>query len=74
MFGRKEISITNERFLEITLANRPFPSCLKPVFQSEAECEALGFDMKMIFYSRANKLNFTLRKVLHFASFESESF
>ena len=70
MFGKRKY----KSFLERTLANRPFPSCLKPVFQSEAECEALGLDMKMIFYSRANKLNFTLRKVLHFASFESESF
>ena len=29
-------------------------SCLKPLFQSEAKCEAI--DMKMIFHSHANKL------------------
>ena len=34
----------------------PFPSCPKPLFQSEAKCEAI--DMKMIFYSHANKTRF----------------
>ena len=34
------------------LFNRPFPSCPKPLFQSEAKCEAI--DVKNIFYSRAN--------------------
>ena len=34
-----------ERCLE--LSNRLFPSCLKPLFQSEAKCEAI--DMKMMF-------------------------
>ena len=29
------------------IINSPFPSCLKPLFQSEAKCEAT--DMKMIF-------------------------
>ena len=38
------------------LFNRPFPSCPKPLFQSEAKCEAI--DMKNIFYSRANKTDF----------------
>ena len=35
------------------LFNRPFPSCPKPLFQSEAKCEAI--DVKNIFYSHANK-------------------
>ena len=34
------------------LFNWPFPSCPKPLFQSEAKCEAI--DVKNIFYSRAN--------------------
>ena len=36
--------------------NSPFPSCLKPLFQSEAKCRAI--DMEMIFYSHANKTHF----------------
>ena len=35
---------------------RPFPSYPNPLFQSEAKCEAI--DMKMIFYSHANKTHF----------------
>ena len=50
--------------------NRPFPSCLKPLFQSEANCEA--FDMKMVFILMQTKLIFTT-KVWHFwPRFESE--
>ena len=37
------------------LFNRPFPSCPKPLFQSEAKCETI--DMKNI-YSHANKTDF----------------
>ena len=33
--------------------NRPFSSCLKPLFQSEAKYEAI--DMEIIFFSHANK-------------------
>ena len=47
----------------------PFPSCRKPLFQSEAKCDAV--DMKNdFFYSPATeaKLIFT-RKVLYLASF-----
>ena len=36
--------------------NRPFPSFPKPLFQSEANCEAI--DVNMILYSTANKLHF----------------
>ena len=41
-----------------------FPSCLKPLLQSEAKFKAI--DMKMIFYSHANKTHFP-RKVLQLA-------
>ena len=38
-------------------ANGPSPSCLlKPLFYSEVKCEAI--DIKMIFYSHANKIHF----------------
>ena len=36
--------------------NRPFPSSKKSHFQSEAKCEAI--DMKMSFYSHANRTHF----------------
>ena len=48
-----------------SMANRPFPRCPKPLFQSEAKCEAT--DIKMIFFILMQiKLIFT-RKVLHLA-------
>ena len=43
-------------FLDI---NRPFASCPKPLFHNEAKCEAI--DMKVIFYSHANKTYFHKR-------------
>ena len=36
--------------------NSPSPSCLKPLFQSEAKCEAI--DLKMIFNFHAHKTHF----------------
>ena len=36
--------------------NGPFPSCHKPLFQSEARCEAI--DVEIIFYSHANIVHF----------------
>ena len=36
--------------------NRPFPSCPYPLFQSEAKYEVI--DIKMTFYSHANKTQF----------------
>ena len=39
------------RHYYLAINNRPFPSCLKPLFQSEAKCEAI--DKKMILYSYA---------------------
>ena len=49
-----------------TLCNRPFPTCSKPLFQSEATCKAI--ELKMIFILTQIKLIFT-RKVLHLALF-----
>ena len=46
-----EINISNNE-----VSNRLFQSCPKPLFQSEAKCEAI--DMKMISYSHANKTHF----------------
>ena len=46
--------------------NRPFSSCLKLLFQTEAKCEAI--DMKVIFSLMQIKFIFT-RKVLYIASF-----
>ena len=37
---------------------RPFPSYPKPLFQSEANCEAIDMKMISVFYSRANKTYF----------------
>ena len=49
-----------------SMANGPFLRCPKPLFQSEAKCEAT--DIKMIFFILMQiKLIFT-RKVLHLAS------
>ena len=36
--------------------NSPFASCFKPLFQSEAKCEAI--DLKMIFNFNAHKTHF----------------
>jgi len=52
----------------VCVFNRPFPRCLKPLFQSEAQCEAI--DMKMIFYSHANRTHFNIKLLhLHLALF-----
>ena len=54
---------------ELVVYNRPLPWCSKPLFQSEARCEAI--DVKMIYYIyilMQIKLLFT-RKVLHLPSF-----
>ena len=54
--------------------NRPFPSCLKPLFQNGAKCKV--FDMKIIFISHANKTHlhmkgFALGLVLRVRVFET---
>ena len=49
-------TVRNKLCLQLT--HRPFPSCLKPLFQNEAKFNAI--DMKMIFfYSHANKTHST---------------
>ena len=45
---------------------RRFPSCLKPLFQSEAKCDAI--DTNMILYSRVNEALIFKRNVVHLAS------
>ena len=37
-------------------SSRPFPSCLKPLFKSEAECKAI--DVIIVFSTHANKTHF----------------
>ena len=39
--------------------NRPFASCLVPLFQSESWC--IAFHMKMSFHSCANKTRFFMK-------------
>ena len=39
--------------------NRPFPSCFKPHYESEAKCKV--FVMKISFHSYANKTNFHMK-------------
>ena len=55
----KSRQIREQETLIINMQNRPFSTCPKPLFQSEATCKAI--DMKM-------KLTVT-RKVLHLAWF-----
>ena len=51
--------------------NRPFASCPKPLFHNEAKCEAI--DMKVFFYSHANK-TFFHKRLFQNSHFKSESF
>ena len=48
----------------------PVPSCPELLFQSEAKCKAI--DIKVTFYSYANKLIFT-RKVYTQGAFDREN-
>ena len=68
----------NEKWVEYDLnwrnTNRPFLSCLRPLFQCELKCEAI--DMKILIYSYVNynyKTHFH-KKVLHLASFGKREF
>ena len=65
---------TNISSPEINLStlNRPFPSWCKSPFQSEARCKAI--DMKMTYYSHANKTHFHHKGFWTLPRFESESF
>ena len=51
-------------------SNRPFPGSPRPLYQNEVRCSA--FDMKMIFYSHANKTHF--KRLCTWSHFESEGF
>jgi len=44
---------------KIVERNRPFPSCLVPLFESESWCKALH--MIMSFYSHADKTHFYMK-------------
>ena len=50
------------------IVNRPFLSCLKPLFQSEAKCEAIVMKMFFFLFSFRSKLIFTT-EVFPLASF-----
>ena len=52
------VSLRCSFWTELVVYNRPLPWCSKPLFQSEARCEAI--DVKMIYYiySHANKTPF----------------
>ena len=62
----KKMKMKGSILLLSTPRNRPFLSFPKPLFESEAMCEAI--DMEMIFKSHAKQLIFT-RKVVYLASF-----
>ena len=58
--------------INLSTLNRPFPSWCKSPFQSKAKCKAI--DMKMIYYSHANKTHFHNKGFCTLPRFESESF
>ena len=54
-FGRVSRTLEFSKLKSWT-SPKPFSSCLKPLFQSEASSETRCIDMKKIFYSHANKM------------------
>ena len=52
--------------------NRPFQSCPKPLFQSQAKCEVT--DIKMIFFILMHIKPIFTRQVLHLASLWKQEF
>ena len=52
LFQAKLSRFRHQRYV-FYIPNGPFPSCLEPLFQSEAKCET--FHMKMSFHSCANE-------------------
>ena len=56
-----------------TFDNRPFPSCLKSLFQRDTTCKSIDMKMFLFFILIQIKLIFT-RKVLHLASFWKSDF
>ena len=49
----------DESLMGLSRLNRPFPSCFKPHYESEAKCKV--FVMKIRFHSYANKTNFHMK-------------
>ena len=47
-------------YIHIKGANRPFPSCFEPHYESEAKCKV--FVRKIYFHSYANKTYFSYEK------------
>ena len=69
VFGTRKWPIgrnTDPVFSATSMANRPFPSCPKLLFQSEANCEAT--DIKKIFFILVHIKPIFTRKVWHLAS------
>ena len=54
-FGRVSRTLDFSKLKSWT-SPKPFSSCLKPLFQSEARSETRCIDMKKIFYSHTNKM------------------
>ena len=52
--------------------NTPFPSFPGPLYQNEVKCS--GFDVEMIFHSRANKTHFHNKGCVLKPYFEREGF
>ena len=62
------VSLRCSFWTERVVYNRPLPWCSKPLFQSEARCEAIDVKWSIIYILMQIKLLFT-RKVLHLPSF-----
>ena len=62
------VSLRCSFWTELVVYNRPLPWCSKPLFQSEARCEAIDVKWSIIYILMQIKLLFT-RKVLHLPSF-----
>ena len=58
-FWDKKLEINFLHFYigSLNISNKPFPSCPKPLFQSEAKCETI--DTKFFLILMQTKLNFT---------------
>ena len=62
------VSLRCSFWTELVVYNRPLPWCSKPLFQSEARCEAIDVKWSIKYILMQIKLLFT-RKVLHLPSF-----
>ena len=52
--------------------NSPFPSCLKPLYQSEAWCTTIHMKMSLI-YMHVNEISFSYEKMGTKTRFEEEA-